>query len=132
MTAAEIEARLRRPPTEDGPREYTVEEIREQVFKHLWGIIEYWETVKPTSQVRPETEIRYRLSGLMHSTLAMLDGCTIPLPGFAIVPVPNEDDKAYYQKDNQNWYPREENVKYDIGGGLCGELFRHDPKKKKP
>jgi hypothetical protein len=72
---------------------------------------------------------RQRLQGLMHSTLATLDGCSAELPAFIVAPDPHLEDKAYRKQDERDWWPENHRVlskiKGDISGGLH-ERFYHD------
>lgn len=94
-------------------REKTAVEVQQGFLEHIWDLIEYWE-----KENRAETS-RDKLEGLAHSILAMLDGCSMGLPGFAVIPNPHPDDKRYYIENEEDWYP--DNV--DIGGDLASLLF---------
>lgn len=97
------------------PREMTVEEVQKAFLGHIWAMIYYWnaETRAATTQDK--------LEGLAHSILAMLDGCCLDVPGFAVIPNPHPDDKAYSIEQGENWFP--DNI--DIGGDLAGLLFSY-------
>lgn len=78
---------------------------------HLLGMARYWAT---TSVERPEfqasikeagSEIAYRLEGLVHSTLAMFDGCSMAVPALDIVPSPHPEDRAFHRANGENWWP---------------------------
>ena len=93
-------------------REYTKEEIREQFLKYLIDIKKYWIDL-------PGKTLEERMSGLLFTFLYTLDGSSIELPGFLLVPNSNKDDKEYYQGKNENWYPEVPDVELcDIGGAL--------------
>lgn len=98
-------------------REKTETEVQQDLIEHIWGLIRYWERDNGAKSSRD------KLEGLAHSILATLDGCSIELPGFAIIPNPHPDDKEYYIENGENWYP--DNI--DIGGGLAGLLFTYKP-----
>lgn len=91
------------------PREYTKEETRERLIAKLWTLIDYWDEL-------PAKSSKDRLIGLMHSTLATLDGCSIDLPMFLIVPTPHEEDKNYHISNGKNYFPRDLSESGDIGG----------------
>jgi len=55
------------------PREYTEDEIRENLLKHFWFLIEYWEEL-------PNKTTSEKMSGLLHSVLATLDGASADIP----------------------------------------------------
>ena len=96
-------------------REKTVEEVQQDLLEHIWYMIEYWE------KDNRALTLRDKLEGLAHSILAALDGCSMALPGFAIIPNPHPDDKQYYIENGEDWYP--DNV--DIGGELASLLFAY-------
>ena len=86
---------------DEKPRQYTAEEIRDQFINHMWDLVEYWDKhVKDQNM-----PIDRRLQGLMHSVLTTLDGCSMDLPGFALVTTPHESDKDYHKDQGENWYP---------------------------
>lgn len=94
-------------------REKTITEVQQDLIDHIWDLIEYWE-----KESRAKTP-RDKLEGLAHSILSTLDGCSMNLPRFAIIPNPHPDDKQYYIENGEDWYP--DNV--DIGGELASLLF---------
>jgi len=96
------------------PREYTTDEVREKLIKHFWGILEYWEKESRTQDTRGKME------GFLHSMLATLDGCSIGVPGFQLIPCVDPSDKEFHIKFGENWY----NDTEDIGGGLH-EIMHH-------
>lgn len=100
------------------PREYTVEECREMFLKHVWSLVDYWETQGSDS--------RAKLSGVVFSLLATLDGCSIGVPGFEVCPNPHESDMDYRKKRGIDWWP----VDIDIAGGLHEEFHKYDPKEE--
>jgi hypothetical protein len=105
-------------------KEYTEEEVREQLLKHVHSLISYWEN----EERRPE--VRDKLSGLAFSILTMLDGCSIDLPRFIVAPDPHPRDKDYHKDNDENWYAEncESDVCCDISGCLH-ELFHEVGRK---
>lgn len=99
------------------PREYTEGEIREKLIKHFWGILEYWEKESRT------TDTRGKMEGMLHSILATLDGCSMDIPGFEIIPICPDEDIEYHKEMGENWYPKQ-----DIGGGLHEIMYNYKPK----
>lgn len=55
-------------------------EVREALLMNIWQAIDYWDTVDGSTQ-------RERLQGLAFSILATLDGCSVGIPEFSIVPM---------------------------------------------
>lgn len=100
------------------PRAWTQKEIREKFLKDMWARLEY--CLKEDGMKTPQ----HKLEVFMHSTLAMLDGAAIDLPGFQLIPNPHPDDKDYHKERGENWFP--DNV--DIGGALHEEMYKHKPK----
>jgi hypothetical protein len=63
------------------------------------GIVRYWATRAPANYSHAQ-----RLSGLMHSMLVMLDGCSSAFPSsIELVCRPHEDDKAFQQAEGEDW-----------------------------
>jgi len=98
------------------PREYTVDEIREQFLADIWRKVDYWEQL-------PNKTKRERLSGLVHSVLAALDGCALSVPGFLLIPNPHPSDKEFHEARGENWYPSP-SLENDIGGDLHGLWYK--------
>lgn len=99
---------------------YSEDEIREQVLDHLADMLHYWETL-------PDKTLHERMDGLVFSVLTMLDGCTMTVPGFKVIPCPHPDDKEYHQANGEQWYPDD----VDIGGGLH-EYWSQSRKRGEP
>lgn len=93
-------------------REYTEEEIRAKFLMNVWSILNYWK-----NESRAKT-IDEKMEGLAFSILVMLDGGNAMMPKFKVSPDPHPDDKEFYIKNGENYFP--ENC--DIAGCLH-ELF---------
>jgi hypothetical protein len=113
-------------------KEWTRDEIREQFLRHIRIMSKYWaecDISRPEfqeSMKRNGGEIPYRLNGLCHSILAMLDGCTVDIPGFLLIPNPHPSDKEYCISRGQNYYPQvseEAGDFVDIGGALHEQFY---------
>lgn len=92
-------------------REYTAEEVRELFLRHVWTMIDYWE--------KQPQERRSVVEGIAFSILAALDGASIEIPGFKVIPEPHEDDKEYSRAQGENWFPFYNATEpCDIGGSL--------------
>ncbi len=78
------------------PRAKTPEEVREQLLRHFKFISKYWATLdnKTTQE---------RCDGLVFSILSTLDGSSLELPSFDLIPSPHPDDKEYYIDNGENW-----------------------------
>jgi hypothetical protein len=79
-------------------RAYTSEEIRDQFLSHLVEITKYW------SRVPAGKSCEEKMSGLVFSILAVLDGAAVDLPSFELVPAPHEEDKEYHVENGDNYY----------------------------
>jgi hypothetical protein len=88
------------------PRVMTVEEAREEFLIKMWHNIEYWHTTKVVDLEPGQTETLWRLEGLMHSTLAVLDGNTC-IPGMDVIPrVPRADIKYLREKEKIGFHEK--------------------------
>jgi hypothetical protein len=99
------------------PRAWTADEVRGKVLAHIVSMSHYWAELKNPSI---GDTIQDRLDGLAFSLLAMLDGSSIELPRFSIIPFPHPADKQYNQEHGENWYPDPPDLSNacDIGGSL--------------
>jgi hypothetical protein len=102
---------------EDEGREYTLDEVRDQLLKHIWFMIDYWE-----KEARAPTS-KQKLEGLAHSILVALDGCSADLPAFDLLPAPCPEDKTYHQENGENWYPEAIKGQEDASIGGLHELY---------
>jgi hypothetical protein len=109
----------------DEPREYTRDEIRARFLEHCRSVAKYW--ASPNLHSNPT--IQDRTEGAIFSLLATLDGSTLALPGFMLVPCPHPEDKAYHQKEGENWFPEPpaDVELVDIGGALHEHFFKPKP-----
>lgn len=90
----------------DNPRELTMAEVRDMLLDHFRELITYWESL-------PNKTIHDRLDGLAFSMLATLDGDSLGVPGFLLIPDPHPDDKKDALENGENWCP--EDGESDIG-----------------
>jgi len=100
-------------------REYTREEVRREFLECIDNFIWYW-LRRDSEHHKTEAE---RMSGLVHSILAMIDGAG-PLPGFILAPRPHESDKNFHQDEGENWYPENHKIEEQINSDIAGAL--HD------
>lgn len=99
-------------------REYTTAEVKAKFLAYMWTLIDYWDANKPNK--------REALEGLAFSILSTIDGDSLELPGFLLLPNPHEDDKEYMQSHGENWFPApiEGMLELcDISEGSLHELF---------
>lgn len=103
----------------------TEDEVRELFLQHVRNVVGYWTGVYDRGERTPAECI----SGCAFSILVMLDGGSADLPGWAVVPYPHEEDKAFLIAQGIKPYPELSNELHrqlvDIAGSLH-ELF-HNP-----
>lgn len=107
-------------------RPFTEAEVREKFLAHVREMVRYWEDEER------QPGIRQKLEGLAFSLLALIDGEAASLPGFALIPCPHPDDKAFHEARGEDYYPDfspGEDV-CDISGSLHSE-FVNPPKGRK-
>lgn len=80
-------------------REYTQKEIQEQFIAYIKGCINYWDR-----KVDNEYDTRYRLEGLAHSILCLLDGVVMGFPAYDIIPSPHPSDKEFHISEGEDYY----------------------------
>lgn len=83
------------------PKAYTPEEVREMFLDQLRATKKYWLN---ESRVKTESE---RMDGLVFSILVMLDGGTMDLPAFDLIPSPHEGDKDYLTSQGEKYFSKE-------------------------
>ena len=106
-----------RNTTPDGPRAWTVEEMRDRFMKQIWDVIRYWERETIAKTVEEKVE------GTVFSVLSCLDGDFLQTPAFRLIPHSPSDDKDYYKEYGENWWAEE-----DIGGALHEMFHRYKNK----
>ena len=82
------------------PRAWTVEETRDHFLNHLADMAQYWADL-------PNKTPRERCNGLIHSVLAMVDGCSMDIPAIDMQMAPHPEDKAYFISQGENYYEPE-------------------------
>lgn len=122
MTTDELPDFFAGDRTPDSPRAWTEEEIRSRFLAHVWHLIRYWggHDGSNVEEDRPKDEC---LEGLAFSLLAAIDGSAMALPGFTLMPAPDESDEEYMKENGANWYPDD----VDIAGGLHSFLYGCKP-----
>lgn len=105
------------------------DEAREIFLKHVWDLIEYWKD-------RDDS-----LSGLAFSILSSIDGCSMALPGYTMIPYSCFEDIEYTKSTNDGYpyYDRNDNYNedgcypessYNISGSLHEQFFDYEPENK--
>ena len=107
------------------PRAWTAEEVRDMLIKKIRDITAYWATTNLPNLARtPEEDIRYRCDGVAFTILSTLDGGSLGLPGFDLIPMPHPDDKQYHKDHGENWF----DPKTRISTTLHEFYHKRDPK----
>jgi hypothetical protein len=81
-------------------RVFTKEEVLNDFMDGIRSLVDYWSSedyVKDRDQ-------RYRLQGLAHSILTLIDGLSSDNPGFNLVVNVHPEDKEYNIKRGENYY----------------------------
>lgn len=86
------------------PHEYTQGEMLVKFLTHLKVMRDYW----ATTPLDPErSDVKARMDGLCFSFLSMLDGCSMDLPSFEVLPTPHPSDEEYLRDDGCDWWPNQ-------------------------
>jgi len=80
-------------------RALTPEEVRTELLTQIALMADYWATTVP-----PETTPLARAHGLVFSILVILDGESLALPAFDLIPAPCPGDKAYFQSQGRPYF----------------------------
>jgi hypothetical protein len=92
----------------NAPRAYTSEEVTKQFLESVAHRIHYWQT-QPNCGTMED-----RVAGVVHSVFAILDGRTLPLPAFDLVPAPCDGDKEYHIDNGENYYDPKQYVSVSL------------------
>lgn len=93
------------------PREYTVEECREQFLQYIRELVRDRATSEIPKDVRarfknPEDEILYRCRGVAFHILTLLDGCACDMPYYRVVVDGSDENEIAWSRENgKNWWP---------------------------
>lgn len=74
----------------------TAEDVRHQFMSQIRSAAYEWSAF-------PDKTTAQRLDGLVHSILAMIDGCSIGTPAFDLVARPHPDDKQHCIDEGDDW-----------------------------
>lgn len=105
---------------------YTPQQIREQFFTHIESLVDYWD--------RQGLSSKDKLEGLVHSILSMIDGSSM-LPAFRIAVDPHPDDRAYFESQDEPWYPESRDIKLPgeiTDRELFLEYLHHEWARRRP
>ncbi len=102
--------------------EYSKKDVSEKFLMSIRNLVVFWDrtTKKSTKE---------KLDGLACCILAVLDGCSVDLPGFIVAPDPHESDKVDSLTNNTKYYP--ENYDITVNCDIAGTLHEHYYMEKK-
>lgn len=108
------------------PHELNYAEIQENFLDRLAEMVRYWHDL-PEERFAEATvdPAYYRMSGLVFSILATLDGAAMALPGFIVAPSPHPDDKQFHIDNGENYFPDNSEAEPHIRGDIAGGLHEH-------
>lgn len=80
------------------PRAFTVDEMKKEFVDNVREMARYWSNI-------PNKTPKELCDGLAFSLLSMIDGCSLDIPSYDIIPSPHADDEQYCRDNGENWYP---------------------------
>lgn len=84
--------------SDEKPRQYTKEECLDMLMDHMQHMVTYWENL-------PNQTTREKLEGLLFSFYTAIDGSSMNLPAFDLIPSPHEEDEEFLKSEGSNWWP---------------------------
>jgi len=91
----------------NAPRAYTPEEVQQMLLLYFRTMVSFWSTLNIDSAdlvKAGQSDVEYRLSGLVFGVLRVFDGAASPLPAFDIRPVPHPEDQTFHESAGRNWF----------------------------
>lgn len=87
------------------PRAYTEDEVRDMLINQIRAVVRFWADLPDVDRATGRHITVYdRCDGVAFSILSILDGSTLGLPAFDLVPAPHEEDKQYFIENSENWF----------------------------
>lgn len=119
---------LKRAPVKQPLTPYTVEECQALFLEKVREATVYWRDLYRKGEVLGESAI----SGVAHSILSTIGGCSIDIPGFLLVPFPHPDDHDYVVSMGERPWPSVDpaiaDKLVDIGESIQSHLYqKHSP-----
>lgn len=85
-------------------------ECRARLFAHLGALVAYWRDL-PEAQLlagNPDGDVtQERLTGLLFSFLSTMDGSSLSIPGFQLVPNVRDEEQDEGIAAGEEYWPRE-------------------------
>lgn len=115
---------LKRAPVKQPLTPYTVEECQALFLEKVREATVYWRDLYRKGEVLGESAI----SGVAHSILSTIGGCSIDIPGFLLVPFPHPDDHDYVVSMGERPWPSVDpaiaDKLVDIGESIHSHLYQ--------
>lgn len=92
-------------------------EAQLRFLKHVCGMVHYWSTVQHDNV----KDTQDRVSGVAFSILAAIDGSSMAVPGYVLIPDPHPEDEAFHKANDEDWYAKA-SIRGDIAGDLHGQF----------
>ena len=107
---------------------YTEDECKELFLQHCRAHVRYWQDLYRNQGKDAEEAIE----GAVHSVLSTLDGCSLSIPGFLIIPYLQQDDHDYMVAQGERPWPVTDETAIanltDIGGDLHQYFYQENQK----
>jgi hypothetical protein len=87
-------------------RPLTVEEMRAKFLDQIRAYVDYWAHPDRANHMGHPYSLHSRFSGLAHSILALLDGCSPCIPPVGLKVFPHESDKDYHKARGEHWWSK--------------------------
>ncbi len=85
-------------------------ECRAKLFGHLGALVAYWRDLPEQQLLAGNADgnvTQERLTGLLFSMLSTLDGSSLSIPGFLLVPHVSPEERAEAIADGEKYWPSE-------------------------
>lgn len=107
---------------------YTESECKELFLQHCRAHIRYWQDLHKNQGKNAEDAIE----GVVHTVLSTIDGCSMGIPGFLMIPYTQRDDHDYMIAQGERPWPVTDEIAVanlvDIGGDLHQYLNQENQK----
>jgi hypothetical protein len=80
----------------------TQEEVTNEFLSEMWQIVDYWGSLD--EKFRNGRGKNWKLEGLLHSFLCLIDGGNAGMPGFLVVPDPHPSYKEQAEEEGNALY----------------------------
>jgi hypothetical protein len=94
---------------------YTEQEIRDMFIKHVQETVKYWVELYPN-------DAKQAAEGAVFSTLSLLDGSSMEMPGFLVIPHTTDEDNAFSAQYGHRPYPVAAPEVLERSVDIAGEL----------